>query len=104
MNLAGSPKSSTEECFPQVVISSTVNALIAQRGYFAAIEKLISEVYRRGEVSLADPENRTKLRGFDLWAQAVRAAILKHDRESTFEYELTSYDHDFANQMKISLA
>src|SRR4051812_43991135 len=103
MNLARSPKSSIEECFPQLVIASTVNALIAQRGYFAVIEKLISEVYWRGEVSLADPENRTKLRDFDLWAQAVRAAILKHDRESTFEHRLTGYDHGFANQVKISL-
>lgn len=103
MNLAGSPKSSTETSFPQTVISGTVNALVAQRGYFEAIEILISEVYRRGEISLADPEDRSKLRDFDLWAQTVRAAILKHDRESTFEHRLTSYDHGFANQMKISL-
>src|SRR5947209_18629722 len=101
MNLAGSSKSSTEECFPQQVINSTVNALIAQRGYFAVIEKLMSEVYWRAEVSLADPEDRTKLRDFDLWAQAVRAAILKHDRETTFEVRLTVDDRAFANQIKV---
>lgn len=103
MSLAGSPESSIDRTFSQIAISATVNALIAQRGYFAVIDKLISEVYWLGEVSLADPENRAKLRDFDLWAHAVRAAILKHDCESTFEYRVSGYDHDFANQMKISL-
>jgi hypothetical protein len=103
MSLAGSSEPSIDTSFPQTVISATVNALIAQRGYFAVIDKLVSEVYWLGEVSLADPENRTKLRDFDLWAHAVRAAILKHDCESTFGYRVSSYDHDFAKQMKISL-
>ena len=78
-----------------------VDHIIAQRGYDAAIDQLIVAVYNLGEISLADPENPSKLRDFDMWAQAVRTAILKHG--DPFENRLTAFDRLLAKEMKIRL-
>jgi hypothetical protein len=67
------------------MINAMVGALIERGGYHAVTDELIAAVYNLGEISLADPADDTKLRDFDQWAQAVRAAILKHDNESAFE-------------------
>src|ERR1700740_3706672 len=84
----------------QITIHSMVEHLIAQRGYYAVIGTLVDAVYNLGEISLADPENHTKLRDFDMWAQAVRTAILNHDLKP-FESQLTALDRHFATEMKI---
>jgi hypothetical protein len=87
----------------QTTINSMVGRLIAQRGYYAVIDELIAAVYNLGEISLADPENRSKLRNFDMWAQAVRTAVLKHNLEFAFENRLTAPDRRLAAEMKIRL-
>ena len=56
-----------------------VGGLIAKRGYYSVIDELVAAVYNLGERSLADPENPAKMRDFDMWAHAVRSAIVKHD-------------------------
>lgn len=85
----------------QITINSMVDRIIAQRGYDAVIDQLIVAVYNLGEISIADPENPTKLRDFDMWAQAVRTAILRHGRP--FESRLTAFDRLLAAEMKIRL-
>src|SRR5579862_599902 len=47
-----------------------VEQLIAQPGHEDTIEELIVAVYNLGEISLADPENPTELRDFDIWVRA----------------------------------
>lgn len=85
--------------FETRMIHAVVGALIERRGYYDVIDELIAEVYSLGEISLSDPDNTTKLREFDIWAQAVRAAILKHADESTFANQITPSDHEFAKQV-----
>lgn len=85
--------------FETIVVNAMVGALITSRGYHDVIDELIAEVYSLGEVSLSDPDNSAKLREFDLWAQAVRAAILKHANESDFANMITQSDRAFARQL-----
>lgn len=104
MDCAGLPENPKyEKHSTQKMINAMVGALIARRGYFAVIDELIADVYHLGEISLADPANSTKLRDFDTWAQAVRAAILKHDDENAFESRVTECDRYLARQMGIIL-
>lgn len=87
----------------QDAISAMVGGLIAKRGYYSVIDELVAAVYNLGEKSLADPDNSEKMRDFDMWAYAVRAAIVKHDGENTFENRLTDWDHLLARRMGIKL-
>jgi len=87
----------------QDAISAMVGGLIAKRGYYSVIDALVAAVYNLGEMSLADPDNGEKMRDFDMWAYAVRAAIVKHDGEHTFEHRLTERDRVLAKRMGISL-
>lgn len=87
----------------QLIINSMVKELIARRGYESAIDELVAAVYNLGEISLADPENRAKLRDFDLWAHAVRTAIVDHFGETPFEARLTASDRRTAAEMGIQL-
>jgi hypothetical protein len=87
----------------QIAINAMVESLIAKRGYHSIIDQLVAAVYNLGEISLADPENSAKLRDFDMWAQAVRTAILNHDPEQPFENRVTPFDRQFAAKLKISL-
>lgn len=80
-----------------------VEELIAQRGYYAVIEKLIIAIYNLGEISLADPGNSTKFRQFDTWARAVRSAVLKHYFEAPFASRLTELDRRIAKELNIKL-
>ena len=43
------------------------------------------------------------MRDFDMWAYAVRAAIVKHDGDNTFEKRMTEWDRILAKRMGISL-
>ena len=85
--------------FETIIVNAMVGALINTRGYHDVIDELIAEVYSLGEISLSDPDNSAKLREFDMWAQAVRAAILKHADESTFTNMITQSDRAFAKQL-----
>lgn len=87
----------------QQAISEMIGGLIAKRGYYSVIDELVAAVYNLGEISLADPDNSEKMRDFDMWAYAVRAAIVKHDGENTFESRLTDSDRFMARQMGILL-
>jgi hypothetical protein len=87
----------------QEAISAMVGGLIAKRGYYSVIDELVAAVYKLGELSLADPENPAKMRDFDMWAYAVRSAIVKHDGENNFENRLTESDRLLAKGMAISL-
>jgi hypothetical protein len=87
----------------QEAINTMVGGLIAKRGYHAVIDELVAAVYNLGEISLADPENTAKMRDFDIWALAVRSAIVKHDEESAFENRVTESDHHLAGRMGIAL-
>jgi hypothetical protein len=87
----------------QEAINSMVRGLIAKRGYHSVIDELVAAVYNLGEISLADPENSAKMRDFDIWALAVRSAILKHDEENTFESRITEADLRLARRMGIVL-
>src|SRR3569833_789065 len=86
-----------------VAFCALVGGLIAMRGYYSVIDELVAAVYNLGEMSLADPDNGEKMRDFDMWAYAVRAAIVKHDGENTFENRLTERDRVLAKRMGISL-
>jgi hypothetical protein len=87
----------------QEAISAMVGGLIAKRGYYSVIDELVAAVYNLGEMSLADPDNGEKMRDFDMWAYAVRAAILKHDGENTFESRVSQWDRVMARRMGIAL-
>lgn len=87
----------------QEAISAMVGGLIAKRGYFSVIDELVAAVYKLGELSLADPDNGEKMRDFDMWAYAVRSAIVKHDGESTFEGQVSQWDRVLARRMGIVL-
>ena len=87
----------------QEAISAMVGGLIAKRGYYSVIDELMAAVYNLGEMSLTDPDNSKKMRDFDMWAYAVRAAIVKHDGENTFENRLTEWDRTLGKRMGISL-
>lgn len=87
----------------QEAINTMVRGLIAKRGYHSVIDELVAAVYNLGEISLADPENSSKMRDFDIWALAVRSAILKHDEENAFEHRITESDHRLAGRMGIVL-
>lgn len=87
----------------QDAISAMVGGLIEKRGYYSVIDELVAAVYNLGEMSLADPNNSEKMRDFDMWAYAVRAAIVKHEGENTFENRLTEFDHAFARGVGILL-
>jgi len=87
----------------QEAISAMVGGLIEKRGYYSVIDELVAAVYNLGEISLADPDNTEKVRDFDMWACAVRAAILKHDGENTFENRVTEWDRLLARRMGIAL-
>jgi hypothetical protein len=87
----------------QEAISAMVGGLIAKRGYYSVIDELVAAVYKLGEMSLADPDNGEKMRDFDMWAYAVRAAILKHDGENTFESRVSQWDRVLARRMGIAL-
>ncbi len=87
----------------QQAISKVVGGLIAKRGYYSVIDELVAAVYNLGEMSLADPENSAKMRDFDMWAFAVREAIVKHHSESTFENRVTAGDRELAKRMGILL-
>jgi hypothetical protein len=80
-----------------------VGGLIAKRGYYSVIDELVAAVYNLGEMSLADPDNSEKMRDFDMWAYAVRTAIVKHDGENTFEKRVTEWDRVLARRMGIAL-
>jgi hypothetical protein len=87
----------------QEAISAMVGGLIEKRGYYSVIDELVAAVYNLGEISLADPDNTEKVRDFDMWAYAVRAAILKHDGENTFESRVTEWDRLLARRMGVAL-
>jgi hypothetical protein len=87
----------------QEAISAMVGGLIAKRGYYSVIDELVAAVYKLGEKSLADPDNGEKMRDFDMWAYAVRAAIVKHDGENTFEKRMTEWDRVMVKRMGILL-
>jgi|SRR6185503_4478527 hypothetical protein len=87
----------------QEAISAMVGGLIEKRGYYSVIDELVAAVYNLGEISLADPDNTEKVRDFDMWAYAVRAAIVKHDGENTFENRVTERDRLMARRMGIAL-
>jgi hypothetical protein len=87
----------------QSSIAEMIGGLIEKRGYYSVIDELVATVYNLGEISLADPENSQKMRDFDMWAFAVRAAILKHEGENTFESRVTEADRRFARSMGIIL-
>ena len=87
----------------QELIQTMVGGLIAKRGYHSVINELVAAVYNLGEISLADPENIAKMRDFDMWAFAVRSAIVKHDEENTFENRITEADLRLAVRMGIAL-
>ena len=87
----------------QSSINEMIGGLIAKRGYYSVIDELVATVYNLGEMSLADPENDAKVRDFDMWAFAVREAIVKHEAENTFENRITKWDRMLAGRMGIAL-
>lgn len=84
-------------------IGEMIGGLIERRGYYSVIDELVATVYSLGEISLADPDNSQKMRDFDMWAFAVRAAIVKHEGETTFQSRVTEADRRFARSMGIIL-
>lgn len=87
----------------QEAVNEMVGGLIAKRGYYSVIDELVAAVYNLGEISLADPDNGEKMRDFDMWALAVRAAIVRHEGENTFENRVTEADRRLARRMGIVL-
>ena len=87
----------------QQAVTEMVGGMIAKRGYYSVIDQLVAAVYNLGELSLADPENNAKMRDFDMWAFAVREAIVKHEAENTFENRITKWDRVLAGRMGITL-
>lgn len=87
----------------QQAVTDMVVGMISKRGYYSVIDELVATVYNLGEISLADPENSAKVRDFDLWAFAVREAIVKHEAENTFENRITKWDRMLAGRMGIRL-
>src|SRR3954471_6910948 len=94
-------RGASDDAQHQEAISATVGGLIAKRGYYSVIDELVAAVYKLGEKSLADPDNGEKMRDFDMWAYAVRAAIVKHDGDNTFEKRMTEWDRILAKRMGI---
>ena len=101
MDRGGMPEQLSGE--HQEAVSKVVGGLIAKRGYYSVIDELVAAVYNLGEISLADPDNSAKMRDFDMWAAAVREAIVKHHSENTFESQVTDWDRSVAKRMGILL-
>ena len=76
-------RGASQDAEQQDAISAMVGGLIAKRGYYSVIDELVAAVYNLGEMSLADPDNSEKMRDFDMWAYAVRAAGLSPSRMGT---------------------
>ncbi len=85
-------------------VEEIVGGLIASRGYHSVIYDLVAAVHNLAEIYVADPHNNTKMRHFGMWATAVRAAILEHDGETTFEQNVNDFDRLFAQKMGIKLS
>ena len=101
MDRGGFPEQLSGE--DQQAVTEMVGGMIAKRGYYSVIDQLVAAVYNLGELSLADPENNAKMRDFDMWAFAVREAIVKHEAENTFENRITKWDRVLAGRMGITL-
>ena len=101
MDRGGFPEQLSGE--DQQAVTEMVGGMIAKRGYYSVIDQLVAAVYNLGELSLADPENNAKMRDFDIWAFAVREAIVKHEAENTFENRITKWDRVLAGRMGITL-
>lgn len=101
MDRGGFPEQLSGE--DQQAITEMVGGMIAKRGYYSVIDELVAAVYNLGEISLAEPENSAKMRDFDMWAFAVREAIVKHDCENSFDNRLTEWDRVLAGRMGITL-
>ncbi len=101
MDRGGFPEQLSGE--DQQAVTEMVGGMIANRGYYSVIDQLVAAVYNLGELSLADPENNAKMRDFDMWAYAVREAIVKHEAENTYENRITKWDRVLAGRMGITL-
>lgn len=101
MDRGGFPEQLSGE--DQQAVTEMVGGMIAKRGYYSVIDQLVAAVYNLGELSLADPENNAKMRDFDMWAYAVREAIVKHEAENTYENRITKWDRVLAGRMGITL-
>lgn len=88
---------------PESSVETYVGALIMTCGYRAIIYDLVSAVHHLARASLANPQDIATHRDFTLWANAVRAAILKHGDLSAFKDRLNDFDKSLATQMGISL-
>ena len=62
--------------------------LIANRGYYPAIDELLGALNNLTEILSADPMSYSKERELRLWARAVKGASKRHIDEGTFEQRL----------------
>ena len=87
----------------QRVVEAIVAGVITKRGYYDAIPDLVVAVSNLGKIAASDPLDKAKRRHFSMWADAVSAAIRKHDDASTFNLRVNNFDHLLARGMGISL-
>lgn len=86
------------------LVERFIGGLITTCGYEEIICDLVSAVYQLGRASLANPHDHVTHRDFYLWANAVRAAILKHGAAGTFEELINNFDRSLAQRMGIILS
>ena len=86
-----------------IEVEEIVEGLIAKRGYHSVIYDLLVSVNNLAEISLADPQSTTKVLAFGIWARTVKAAILRHSQESTFEHSVSDSDLRWAQRLGITL-
>lgn len=92
---------SLRDLAPEIAVERFVGILITKKcGYRAIIYDFVAAVYQLGQDSLANPQDTASHRDFNLWANTVRAAILKHgDSDALFENGVDKFVKPLAAQM-----
>lgn len=91
------------ELAPEIAVERFIGELITTCGYDGVISDLVFALYHLGQASLDNPQDIATHRDFTLWANAVRAAILKHGDTSTFADRINNFDRCMAGRMGIIL-
>lgn len=97
------PEGSSLEGHRRDSVEDMLSGLVGRCGYYSIIYSLMNAVRELAGRSMADPDNAVKQREFGALALAVRAAIERHEKESTFEHRVTESDRSFARRMGITL-
>ena len=87
-----SPRSSKSESARQREVEEIVEGLVAKRGYHSVINELLIALHNLAEISLADLQNQSNEREFQMWARAVRTAVKRYSEECTFEQRVNKAD------------